>query len=415
MNLLLLTQVYPDEIGCETLRSSSVCHYWTKEWVKEGHDVTVVYFYPNYHPVFHWIASLCPHFIAQFTNATLPQKQKKIVENKKDGEKSLKIPMYKLFPKTRYSNKNIRKVVNNTLGYIKEKQICIDIIFSHFDNPILEIAGKCKDALDVPLSFVLHGYAKDIKRLYPNSYEEIINKVDVWGYRSIAIKRDFDNYYGCRNNFFICYSGVPDKYISSVGNNLNKEKGKICYVGALVKRKYPEKILIGLLPFLKSGNFTLCYIGVGALEKVISRLAGRYNISKVIKLLGYIDRDAVQKELATAEYFVMISRHETFGMVYLEAMAHGCITIASRNEGFDGIIKHGENGFLCEAGNAEDLYRVMCYIDALSDEEKNCIKMKAIETSRCFTESIVARQYLKDVLSIINDGCNKHKGKTLCC
>ena len=35
MNLLLLTQVYPDEIGCETLRSSSVCHYWTKEWVKE--------------------------------------------------------------------------------------------------------------------------------------------------------------------------------------------------------------------------------------------------------------------------------------------------------------------------------------------------------------------------------------------
>lgn len=68
-------------------------------------------------------------------------------------------------------------------------------------------------------------------------------------------------------------------------------------MGALVKRKYPEKILIGLLPFLKSGNFTLCYIGVGALEKVISRLAGRYNISKVIKLLGYIDRDAVQKNL----------------------------------------------------------------------------------------------------------------------
>ena len=96
MNLLLLTQVFADEIGCVTLRSSSVCHYWTKEWVKEGHDVTVVYFYPNYHPVFHWIASLCPHFIAQFTNATLPQKQKKIVDTKKKNKKKQKQTKKKL-------------------------------------------------------------------------------------------------------------------------------------------------------------------------------------------------------------------------------------------------------------------------------------------------------------------------------
>ena len=37
----------------------------------------------------------------------------------------------------------------------------------------------------------------------------------------------------------------------------------------------------------------------------------------------------------------MISSSETFGLVYLEAMAAGCITIASRDEGFDGIIKDG--------------------------------------------------------------------------
>ena len=42
----------------------------------------------------------------------------------------------------------------------------------------------------------------------------------------------------------------------------------------------------------------------------------------------------------------MISQGEAFGLVYLEAMARGCITIASRGEGFDGIIKDGINGFL---------------------------------------------------------------------
>ena len=38
-------------------------------------------------------------------------------------------------------------------------------------------------------------------------------------------------------------------------------------------------------------------------------------------------------------------QREAYGLVYLEAMARGCITIASRDEGFDGVIKDGINGF----------------------------------------------------------------------
>ena len=43
--------------------------------------------------------------------------------------------------------------------------------------------------------------------------------------------------------------------------------------------------------------------------------------------------------------WIMISKNETFGLVYLEAMARGCITIGSRNQGIDGVINHGVNGF----------------------------------------------------------------------
>ena len=58
-------------------------------------------------------------------------------------------------------------------------------------------------------------------------------------------------------------------------------------------------------------------------------------------------REEVIRQMDNHDVFVMISRNETFGLVYLEAMARGCITIASRNEGFDGVIEHGVNGFLC--------------------------------------------------------------------
>lgn len=404
MNLLLFTQVYPDEAGVKTLRSSSVCHYWTKEWVKEGHNVIVIYCYPNYHPLFHWLAEKKPHFIAQFTNATLPQKQKEMVVYEKDGVTIFKIPMYKAFPKTRYSTETIQHIINSTSDFIDKRKFQPDLILSHFDNPILEIAGKFKEHLKnkVPLSFVLHGYAKDIKRLYPNNYQELINKVDAWGFRSLAIKKDFEEHYGPLKYSYICYSGIPDNYITSTSNIQNRIKGKICYVGALIKRKYPEKIIIGIMPFLKTNNYILQYIGEGALGSYIRNYSKKHHIADKVILLGQVDREKVQEEIASSEYFIMISRHETFGMVYLEAMAHGCITIASKNEGFDGIIKNGENGFLCKAGDSQELFKLFKQIEKLSEEEKLKIKENAIETSRHFTESIVAKKYLEDVLYIIN-------------
>jgi glycosyltransferase involved in cell wall biosynthesis len=402
MNILFITQVYPDEKGCKTLRSSSVCHYWTKEWVKQGHNVMVIYCYPNYSYLFHWIAQKCPHFIAQFTNGTITQKSASTTKYQMDGVNILKIPMYKFCPKIRYPQQTIKYIIETTTQVLNKNNFKPELILSHFDNPILEIAGKFKDVYQVPLSFVLHGYAKDIRRLYPNNYRELIDKVDIWGYRSLAIKEDFDINYGKKNKTFICYSGIPDNYIANIENQPTKIEGKICYVGALIKRKYPEKILIGLLPFLKKQKMHLTYIGEGALKKQIYSIAQKHNILKQITLAGHISRDEVQKELANSDYFIMISRHETFGMVYLEAMAHGCITIASKKEGFDGIIENGKNGFLCNAGDSQELFELLKQIESFSKEQKLRIRKNAIETSRHLTESIVAQKYIEDVLYLIN-------------
>lgn len=401
MKLLLFTQVYPDEEGCKTLRSSSVCHYWTKEWVKQGHNVTVIYCYPNYHPILHWIAKRCPQFIAQFTNGTLTNRQVRSINYSKDGVEIIKIPIYKHIPKIRYTEKVINIVISKTLNSLKKKKYKPDLILSHFDNPILEIAGKCKDQLHTPLSFVLHGYAKDIKRLYPNNFKELINKVDVWGFRSQAIKEDFEKYYGMQKNSFICYSGIPKNYISNIISREKKEKRKVSFVGALIKRKYPEKIITALLPFLRKGSFTLNYIGEGALNKQIKNIAYQNKVLNKVHFLGHISREAVQQELSSSEYFIMISRHETFGLVYLEAMAHGCITIASENEGFDGIIKHGNNGFLCKAGDEQHLRKLIYQIEKMEENKKETIRENAIRTANKMTEEIVAKEYLHYVLTHI--------------
>jgi glycogen synthase len=98
------------------------------------------------------------------------------------------------------------------------------------------------------------------------------------------------------------------------------------------------------------------------------------------------------------EVFIMVSDNETFGLVYLEAMSRGCIVIASKNGGMDGIIKNGVNGFLCEQGNENELYKILKKIKGMSIEEKKSISENGIKTSSNFKDSHVAQNYLENVV-----------------
>ncbi len=55
----------------------------------------------------------------------------------------------------------------------------------------------------------------------------------------------------------------------------------------------------------------------------------------------------------------MPSINEGFGIVYLEAMASGCITIGTEGEGIADLIVSGENGFLVPPDNPEAIVKVV--------------------------------------------------------
>ena len=63
--------------------------------------------------------------------------------------------------------------------------------------------------------------------------------------------------------------------------------------------------------------------------------------------------------MSEATYFVMPSVREGFGIVYLEAMAAGCIVIGTEGEGIADAITHGENGFLVPADDPEAIVAVI--------------------------------------------------------
>ena len=101
--------------------------------------------------------------------------------------------------------------------------------------------------------------------------------------------------------------------------------------------------------------------------------------------------------LKDADVFVLISEHETFGLVYLEAMLQGCITVAAWEGSVDGIIKDGVNGFLCKQDDPEDLAAVIKKIVQLAPDKLQEISKKAQQTALEYTDSKVAARYLAEI------------------
>jgi glycosyltransferase involved in cell wall biosynthesis len=104
--------------------------------------------------------------------------------------------------------------------------------------------------------------------------------------------------------------------------------------------------------------------------------------------------------MAEHDVFAMVSTGETFGLVYLEAMALGLITIGSRGEGIDGVIKYGFNGFLAEPNDADDLAVLFSEIAAMDQAERDVIINRAVETARGMSAEGMAREYLEKAVEL---------------
>jgi glycosyltransferase involved in cell wall biosynthesis len=246
---------------------------------------------------------------------------------------------------------------------------------------------------------VMHSDVETIDRMYGKKAREIIENIDIWGFRSKTIKKRFEKLYGKVNRSFLCYSGIPASNIATTQRTFKSGLKNFLFVGQLIPRKYPEVIIKALNIAFKGEDFHVTYIGTGRESENIKKLAKELNISQKVSIYGRVSRDKVFEIMKLSDCFIMLSKPETFGLVYLEAMSMGCITIGSRGEGIDGVIENGKNGFLSEAGNEKKLAELLTKISFLSDKKLIEISDNAIKTAVNLSDEKVARKYIETVVS----------------
>jgi len=105
----------------------------------------------------------------------------------------------------------------------------------------------------------------------------------------------------------------------------------------------PRKNIAGLLEalaraFSGSTEVSLIIVGDGPERAALERRARRLGVADQVSFPGSLDREGVRAALWNAHAFVLSSRHETFGVVLIEAMATGLPVVATRCGGPEDIV-----------------------------------------------------------------------------
>ena len=391
-NILILTPLYPASDLPAT--DTPVVHFFAKEWVKSGYNVMVFHYVSDFPSIYYRFASLFVNVLSSKVGFVVRSHKIGEKEYEIDGVHVVRIPLKKYIPHSTFSKSVMWEAYQKTLAYCRRQNFVPDCIAAHWFIPQLEMIQMLKTQFAVPAMLVLHGGGDVLKSQYKKEGEKLMQSVDLLGFRSDAIKRAFEETFNFKKPSFMCYSGIPIEYLQSRKYKDRIDVNKVIYVGNLIKRKYPLEVLKSFHT-LGDRNFHLSYIGLGREEIFIKKYAKKNNLTENVHFLGRMNRLEVQTYLRQNGIFVMISRDETFGLVYLEAMAAGCITIASKDEGFDGIIRDGINGFLCKSGDFEELALIVDKIKRMRESELLAISKAAMDTAYSLSEPQVAENYIK--------------------
>lgn len=392
LKILLVTSLYP--VNNQTiLHNTNVCHYFAREWVKMGYEVRVIFNYNVYPKIFYFLNSFIGSYVGRFSGkAIFGNYLKSRYDYEIDGIKITQLPIFKSKPGGLFKKKQILKQVDMISDILIDEDFKPDCMLGHVIHPNIEILSKLKGIYIAPTCITLHGVPSQ-----PILIDDL-RQMDFIGFRSLSIKKAFEMKYGSHYNSFLCYSGVPESYIARKKRDWSRGANRFLYVGNLIRRKHPKVIIPAVTKVYKTDNYSITYIGSGGEDNAIRTFVKNHSLEHRVHLKGQLDRKDILNEYDNADVFVMISEDEAFGLVYIEAMARGCIVVASRNEGMDGIIKDGENGFLCKAGDEAELSKVLKKIKSMNHTELELVSDKAVATAEDLTDRLSAQRYIQHIL-----------------
>lgn len=231
-----------------------------------------------------------------------------------------------------------------------------DVIHAHtlgFDS---EIGAWLKKKLGCPLVVTTHGSDTNIP-LEQGRRDELkrwCDRADAVVAVSNQLKQRLASC-GTQTKLYGIFNGFVPRPIPA---GIRRDPHAMIQVGNLIPSKRVGVTIRAFAALRKqTPDLTLTIVGQGPLRQELEQLCAELGVADGVVFTGQLANEQVFERLCEATFFVMVSKPEGFGIVYLEAMAAGCITIGTRSEGIADVIDHGKNGFLASADAPEEIVR----------------------------------------------------------
>lgn len=229
-------------------------------------------------------------------------------------------------------------------------------IHAHFGTNPSEVAMLMGVLGDVPYSFTVHGpeefdRPQFLKIAEKINHSKFVVAISSFGKSQLQRWVDFAQWQKIK----IVHCGLESSFYQ-IDNNALPTKPKLVCVGRLCEQK-GQLLLIEAVKKLVDlkVDFELVLAGDGEMRPEIENLISMYGLQNKVTITGWISSQAVRQHILDSQILVLPSFAEGLPVVIMEAMSLKRPVISTYIAGIPELIKHNENGWLCVAGDVNDL------------------------------------------------------------
>jgi len=401
MNILILAPLFPTpdvfQNRSEDPRTKFLFDY-AMEWSRSENSVFILHLCPKYPLIFSMLVKMLKLFkfgsATRFDRFLQDPRTVRYANYKYEDLRIVRIPILKIIPHRNFFVFQLNSLLRKAKKELAQSNWVPDVVISDFLSPSLSLSINKGINNGAPVHQILHG--SDLKYLHKHSREigSDLAHIETILLRSYSMKKEMEQVWDPLPKYDYIFSGIPDDVELGLPRNAVR---KFLYVGTLRRSKNVHFLIDAFSTKFRDTECTLTIVGSGPDEHHFKQLVNQNRIADQVHFSGRLDRRSVLEVMRGHDCLVMVSE-ETFGMVYIEAMSQGCIVVAAKDQGIDGIVIDGENGFLSPLNDQEALCSVLGDLSTLESDHVRSISEAAIRTAESMTDGELAEKALRSFL-----------------
>lgn len=318
-----------------------------------------------------------------------------------DGLRTYRYKDYNYLPKNSLMFKSFNRRMDKLYKEIVKKEGKVDLIHAHSSFWGGISAAYISAKYNIPLVITEHSslkYAKYAKESYKKYIFDSYKEADCLITVGTGLKEEIKSYV---NRDIKVIPNMVDLNLFNIDRNDKPNDGTFKFFSCafLEEGKGMEDLIRAFARVFRDEDVSLRIGGDGSTRSFLEDIAKELKIDEKITFLGALSREEVAQEMKKCDAFALPSEHETFGVVYIEALACGKPVIGAYNGGAEDIINE-RNGIIALKNNVNDLGKALKWIrNNYSDYDNLKIREEVVSK---YSEGILIEK-LKGVYKEVNE------------